>query len=539
MTKSLPPPPPRPPQRAAADSYSKSRFHSCNDSGRGSKKTTWLKGVPPRGKRTRDLPNLSDCHGCGVRINYSNPEERLRQLKSFWRIVLLCRDCRKMVNSGQLCPYCLKDTLNLDSDCVRCSDCERSIHQKCIVDYSASPPWSYSSSKESGLGFSRCVDCWVPNLLKNSVKVCRKNEITYKSRELPATQCDPRASIKGKYDVKSLEEVVNNANTKGENKIAVAVRAKERALRKAVLAKNAALFANNALDLVAKEYGSKKDEGLVESVNNDSNVKEVTKFVDDAELAFQLHRAMNSSPRISRNSCPTNRSCSDLLKLTGSDGASLKLNDSGNGEDGKVAVCSEALTKDNHDSDIMEASACIRINECLSAITPLRLKPQLKTYKRINKKRKDFQENENGYVDTSFDVTGKCTVGDDSKIVTEPQSCQSDECKQVAQVNEARTSSPESCYTNIFTENWIGIRRPEHYAIKYKRITGCRMSSYKKVYRRHEGANFDRISFQKEIHASSPELPMKECGTLSDNSFNSCVVNLQACASVGVSSQEG
>lgn len=530
MTKSLPPPPPRPPQRGASASHSKSRFHSCNDSGRGSKKMTWLKGVPPKDKRTRDLPNLSDCHGCGVRINYSNPDERLRQLKSFWRIVLLCRDCRKMVNSGQLCPYCYKDTVNLDSDCVICSDCERSIHQKCIVHYSASPPWSYSYSKESGLGFSRCVDCWVPNLLKPSVKVCRKNPITDKSGELPSNQCDPMVSIMGKDDVKSLEGVVNNAN-----KIAVAVRAKDKALRKAVLAKNAVLFANTALDLVAKEYSRKKGEGLVESINTDSNVNVVTRFVDDAELAFQLHREMNSSPRISRNSCPTNHSYSDILKLTGSDGASPKLNDLGSGEVGKVSVCSDAISKDNNDSNIMEASPYIRINECLSAITPLRLKPQLKTYKRIYKKKKDLQENKNGYFGTSFDVTGKVTVGDDGKIVTEPQSCQSDECKQVSQVNEARTSSPESCYINIFTENWGGIRRPERYAIKYKRIIGCRMSSYKKVYRRHEGAN---VSFQKEIHASSHVLPMKECGTLSDNSLHSCVVNLQACASIGVSSQE-
>lgn len=434
-----------------------------------------------------------------------------------------------MVNSGQLCPYCFKDTPDLVPDCVRCCDCGRFIHQNCIVNYSASPPWSYSSSsscEESGLGFSTCVDCWVPNLLKNSVKVCRNKGVTDKSGELPATQSDPMASIKGNDDVKSLEEAVNNSNTMVENKIAVAVKAKEKALRKAV---------------VAREYGSKKGEGSVECINNDSNVNEVTRFVDDAELAFQLHRAMNSSPRISKNSCPTNLSYPDLLKLTGSDGDSPILNDLGSYEDGKVAVCSDALTKDNHDSNIMEASAYIRISDCLSAITSLRLKPQLKTYKRINKKRKDFQENENGNVGTPFDVAGKCTVGDDSKVVTEPQSCQSDEHKQVSQVNEARTSSPESCYTNIFTENLSGNRRPEHYAIKYKRISGCRMSSYKEVFRRHEESNLDGLSFKKETHASSRGLPIncsKECGSLSDSSLQSCVVNLQAGASIGVSSQE-
>lgn len=538
MTKSLPPPPPRQPQRARGASRPKSRFHSSNDSGRSFKRTTWLKGVPTRDKRTRDLPNLSDCHGCGVHINFSNPEERLRQLKSFWRIVLLCRNCRKMVNSGHLCPYCLKDTLELDSDCVKCSDCERSIHQKCIVHYSASPPWSYSSSQESGLGFSRCVDCWVPNSLKNSVKVRRKTEITGKSGELPATQSDPSLPIKGKGGVKSLEEVVNNANAKMVNKVKLAVRKKERPLRKAVLAKNAMLFANNALALAAKENSSKKGEGLAESINNVSNVNKVPRFVGDAELAFQLHRSMNSSPRRSRNSCPTNLSCSNLSKMTSSDGTSPKLDDLGSGEDGKVAVCSDALTKDNNDSNIMEADALIRINECLSTITPLRLKTHLKTYERINKKKKDFQENENGYVGTSFEVSGKCTVGDDCKIVTEPQSCQSDECKQVSQVNEAGISSLESFYSKIFTGNWTGIRRPEHYAIKYKRISGCKMSSYKKVYRRHGGPNLDSISFQKEVHASSPGLPMNECGSLFGNSLHSCV-NLQAGASIGVSSQEG
>lgn len=69
-----------------------------------------------------------------------------------------------------------------------------------------------------------------------------------------------------------LEDVVKDVNCVVQKKFEAAVKAREMAVKKADVAKRAVELANNALG----EF-------------------------DDAELAFRLHRAMNSSPRISRN----------------------------------------------------------------------------------------------------------------------------------------------------------------------------------------------------------------------------------------------
>jgi hypothetical protein len=92
---------------------------------------------------------------------------------------------------------------------------------------------------------------------------------------------------------RSLEDVVKDAACTVQEKVESAVRARELAVRKALEARKAADVARKALDLVANNEGGKE--------NNDN--------VDDIELAFQLHRAMNSSPRISSNLCLVNSSC--------------------------------------------------------------------------------------------------------------------------------------------------------------------------------------------------------------------------------------
>jgi hypothetical protein len=83
---------------------------------------------------------------------------------------------------------------------------------------------------------------------------------------------------------KSLKDVAEDANCVAEKKIEAAARAREEALRKAVVARRAVELATNALDFVARRHESGEKEGVV----------------DDAEMAFRLHRAMNSSPRTSR-----------------------------------------------------------------------------------------------------------------------------------------------------------------------------------------------------------------------------------------------
>lgn len=221
-------------------------------------------------KKTRELPNLSDCHSCGVRINYTNPRERLQPLDSMWHIVLLCKKCTKRVKSSELCTYCFTAVID-EKDCFKCRDCQHSIHRDCVAKHG------------SGLGFSVCVDCWVPDAVANSI-MARKRKSRKKNREscewaatLPESRVFVRETIGPHL---SGQEV--------EKKVAAAARASENALRKAVVAKNAVELAKGVLSVVA----SRKAAGSPQK-----------KVVDDAELAFMLHTAINSSPRTSRYAC--------------------------------------------------------------------------------------------------------------------------------------------------------------------------------------------------------------------------------------------
>ncbi|KVH93441.1 hypothetical protein Ccrd_004497, partial [Cynara cardunculus var. scolymus] len=221
-------------------------------------------------KKTRELPNLSDCHSCGVRINYTNPRERLQPLESMWRVVLLCKKCTKRVKSSELCTYCFTSAIG-ENDCFKCRDCQHSIHKDCVAKHGP------------GLGFSVCVDCWVPDAVANSIKA-RKRKSKRKNREScerAATLPESRVSVRETNVPHLSSEVV-------EKKVAAAARASQTALRKAVVAKNAVELAKGVLSVVA----SRKAAGSPQK-----------KVVDDAELAFMLHRAINSSPRTSRYAC--------------------------------------------------------------------------------------------------------------------------------------------------------------------------------------------------------------------------------------------
>ncbi|KAF3664845.1 putative pentatricopeptide repeat-containing protein-like [Capsicum annuum] len=241
---------------------------------------------------TRDLPNLSDCHGCGVRINHTDPDDRLQTLGSVWRIVLVCKKCIRYVNSGQACPYCFKDTDDDDSGCLKCSSrCKRLVHKDCISRYENSPPWSFTSSDQRvKSGKFVCIDCWVPSFFRGkSIGVCRKIE-------------------------KYVSKTQNSTSDFKLRKVVLALKAKDSPSRKSVVAKNALKF------VVKKD----KNKGLLKTSrisNDDTNLTEV---VNDAEFAFQLHRSMNSSPRISRTLCPRNSSY-----VGGPENVSCKLLDLG------------------------------------------------------------------------------------------------------------------------------------------------------------------------------------------------------------------
>ncbi|KAI3815391.1 hypothetical protein L1987_15057 [Smallanthus sonchifolius] len=222
-------------------------------------------------KKTRELPNLSDCHSCGVRINYTNPRDRLQPLDSLWRIVLLCRKCTKGANSSHLCTYCFSAVVD-ELDCFKCPNCQHSIHKDCVAQYGSG----------LGLGFSVCVDCWVPDAFAKSIRARkRKFRKNNESCEQTATLPESRVSVVETDEPDSFVEEMGR-------KVACATKASENALRKAVVAKNAVELAKGVLSVVA----SRKVAAGCE-----------TKVVDDAELAFLLHRAINSSPRISRYTC--------------------------------------------------------------------------------------------------------------------------------------------------------------------------------------------------------------------------------------------
>ncbi|KAL3515576.1 hypothetical protein ACH5RR_022478 [Cinchona calisaya] len=486
--------------------------------------------LPQIDKKTRDLPNLSDCHSCGLRINYSNPKERLQLLDSFWRIVLLCKKCVKQVNSGELCIYCFKDTANSASDCFNCCDCERLIHKDCVKKYGNSTPWSYCCrSRELGLGldlgFSVCIDCWVPELLKKSIGVGKR-----KKNENVDSGSLGKAQIGGD---RSLEEMVKDANCMVEKKVAVAVKAKDKALRKAVVAQNAVELATNALDFAKKKDGSGKSEGLVRNSSNTGNdVGDVTRVVDDGELAFRLHRAMNSSPRILKNICSENLSRLDVLNKMGSSGISPKWMDSGSRESGKVQVCTNSELTENQERSISEAlahrackgSGCSTVSgwlkpvlktysrnnlkrkECLEngglgvvvkpvlkktytrnnskrkqclengkvgdAVTSDVVKPVLKTYTRNNLKRKECLENgEVGDVVTSIGVVETSTSNDDSKIVSESQFCLQDESKMELHVDNAWAFSLDQSNGGIIQQEGSCNARPQQYLLRDSKRT--------------------------------------------------------------------
>lgn len=281
-------------------------------------------------KKTRDMPNLSECHNCGYRINTSNSKDRLQTLNSEWRVVLLCIRCFNRVESAELCSYCFTETSS-DDECYRCRKCARRVHRYCVSNYQGTAPWSYSYSG-SGSDFTFCVDCWVPKSYAKLRSVAISKQISSRKRKISKSDEIPS---------KSLEDVVKEANCGVETKAAVAARAREKAVMKAVVARQAMELANSALDLVAKR---------------DDNNTAVPVDVDDAELAFRLHRAMNSSPRISKNSCSVNLACLDL-PTTEDSGTTLLVTTSRLGEhqeNGKSDEMVARLKQDEADCSIMD-----------------------------------------------------------------------------------------------------------------------------------------------------------------------------------------
>lgn len=177
-----------------------------------------------------------------------------------------------------------------------------------------------------------CVDCWVPRpiAVSRSRKIRRKGKANDSCDELR----DSRSRV--------LDDVVKDANSVAEKKIEAAVRAREEAVRKALMARKAVELATNALDLVV----ASRDE-------NGDNEEDV---IDDAELAFRLHRMMNSSPRITTNFCSMNTSCFAIPRICGERKGDTSVC-------GKLELCSDNKLCENLDKSVSEPSVCVRATD--------------------------------------------------------------------------------------------------------------------------------------------------------------------------------
>lgn len=190
--------------------------------------------------------------------------------------MLLCRKCRRSVSSGQTCPYCFQVTGN-SGDLCTCRVCHRKIHKDCVRDYGKFTPWCYLGAGFEG--FRVCVDCWVPELLKNSVQVLGRSDNT-----------GLKDKGEGEYLLENMEQ---NGKREVDKKVKKAGKGKEQVSRGA----KGPIGEGNLMDGSSGSL-SKNDRDSMKAGN--SNCSGETEVPDDAELAIQLHRVINSSPRILR-----------------------------------------------------------------------------------------------------------------------------------------------------------------------------------------------------------------------------------------------
>lgn len=469
-------------------------------------------------KRTRELPNLSVCQACTLRIT-NNGKDRLHILDSFWRIVILCSKCLGRVNSADLCSYCLSQL----GECpgFGCRDCNRRVHKDCVSEYKGSAPWSYCPCLESV-----CLDCWLPGSMPypcSRSKSVGQGKIRAKTGNgevlgLSSSKISDKVSR-----TESLEDVVKDVNFEVERKFVVAARAKEKALRKVVVAKSAVEMAAGALDLVLRKNEDTAKAG-----------SEAT-LVDDAELAFRLHRAMNSSPRISQHFCSVNSVSSSVPKAVNCDIDSLACS----GRKGDVC--------ENIDPDRIDSKASVQP----------RISVNFNEFLEENKKcqenyitRTPIQIGMNGVVDAKTDAEdskldlslkegeGSCSNrlvisgADHGSMDWESQSCKQDLLGLGLHTVDSGTECRLKSGGDTEMQGKGFIEKPDRYLIKYsKRGTSSRtfLNSVTKVH--CEG--------YIEGQASLPGLLLgcsKASGTLSDASFGACTLPVQTYASARGSS---
>ncbi|KAL2941850.1 Dothistromin biosynthesis peroxidase dotB [Bienertia sinuspersici] len=154
--------------------------------------------------------------------------------------------------------------------------------------------------------FSVCYDCWIPKLLENDYYArVSQNRNKKKGVNVGLESMNSLGSsgvCNSQEKGKALEVGVNGAHDVAQEKVTVTLGVKEKALNKAMDAKRAVVLASSAVGLNAMDKDGDRRGSVVD---------------DDAQLAIRLHRVMNSSPRISRNSCLLNTHCLDVPVMNG------------------------------------------------------------------------------------------------------------------------------------------------------------------------------------------------------------------------------
>ncbi|TKY45448.1 hypothetical protein E2542_SST30581 [Spatholobus suberectus] len=201
------------------------------------------------------------------------------------------------VESSQICSYCFSRT---SSESFHCNQCRHSVHKTCFLKYKNAAPWSYACL---GSEFSVCVDCWIPEPLAISRR--RKRRVKGGENGRVILENGSSRVLQGENLVRSMEDLVEDAKRVVEEKVEVAARAREGAMKKALVAKRAVELANNALSLVPNRE---------ESSLNLPPKMDAVKVLDGSELTFELHSHLNSLPGISRSCCLLNTSYLDTSK---------------------------------------------------------------------------------------------------------------------------------------------------------------------------------------------------------------------------------
>lgn len=171
-------------------------------------------------------------------------------------------------------------------------------------------------------GFRVCVDCWVPELLKNSIQVLGSENM---------------GGLKEKGEGK---DVLENSEENGKCEV-------EKIKKDQVTSMgNGTIDEDGLVDGTSNLHGKNHRDSLKAGSSDSSGESEA----DDAELAIQLHRVMNSSPRILRGIPLGSSNDVDASNTRNWKGLSYKRSDLGKrcSGDQKLNSCADSAVNDSN-----------------------------------------------------------------------------------------------------------------------------------------------------------------------------------------------